>query len=156
VSPIRRWDLTVQEQNKAKVKRILSEGDDHELGFFDEMCASDYKMYMPSNGEPINLAEHKTLWQAFIDGFPDLNHTIDHAIAEGEYVATRETLRGTNNGEFQGRPPTGKSVEFNCTCLWRFVDGKLVEYRTDADLLGMNEQLGMELTPKDETPSPSA
>jgi len=32
-------------------------------------------------------------------------------------------------------------------CLWRFSDGRLVEYWTDADILGLNEQLGMELTP---------
>jgi len=140
--------LTVQEQNKAAVRRLLLEGDKRGPGILDEMCASDYKMYMPSNGEPIGLQEHKALYQAFVDGFPDLYHTIDEAIAEGEYVATRETLRGTNMGEFQGRPPTGKNVEFSCVALWRFADGKLVEYRVDADLLGLNEQLGMELKPK--------
>jgi hypothetical protein len=91
--------------------------------------------------------QNRALWQAFIHGFSDLNHTIDHAIADGEFVATRETLRGTNDGEFQGRPPTGNSVEFSCVALWRFVEGKLVEYRVDADLLGLYEQLGMEMQP---------
>jgi predicted ester cyclase len=137
--------MTVQEQNKATVRHLLSEGDKRGPGILDEVCAPDYKMYMPSNGTPIDLEEHKVLWQAFVDGFPDLNHTIHEAIAEGEWVATRETLRGTNTGEFQGRPPTGKKVEFDGVCLWRFADGKLVEYRVDADLLGLNEQLGMEL-----------
>ncbi len=101
-------------------------------------------MYMPSNGQPIGLEEHKALWQEFADGFPDLNHTVHEAIAEGDYVATRETLRGTNKGEFEGTPPTGKKVEFSCVCLWRFADGKLVEYRVDADLLGLNQQLGID------------
>jgi predicted ester cyclase len=139
--------MTVQEQNKEAVRRLLSEGDKRGAVVLDEMCILDYKMYMPSNGEPIDLDEHKVLWQAFINGFPDLYHTIDQAIAEGEWVATRETLRGTNTGEFMGRPPTGKKVEFGAVCLWRFVEGKLVEYRVDADLLGLNQQLGMELAP---------
>lgn len=137
--------MTVQERNKATVRHLLSEGDKRGPGVLDEVCGPGYKMYMPSNGTPIDLEQHKALYQAFIDAFPDLNHTIHEAIAEGEYVATRETLRGTNMGEFQGRPPTGQPVEFSAVCLWRFVDGKLLEYRTDADLLGLNEQLGMEL-----------
>jgi len=136
--------LTIQDQNKATVRRLLSEGDKRGPVILDEMCASNYKMYMPSNGKPIGLEEHKALWQAFTDGFPDLNHTVHEAIAEGDYVATRETLRGTNMGEFEGAPPTGKKVEFSCVCLWRFADGKLVEYRVDADLLGLNQQLGMD------------
>ena len=136
--------MTVQEQNKATVRRLLSEGDKHGPGILDEICASDYKMYFPSNGKPIDLEEHKALWQAFTDGFPDLNHTVHEAISEGDYVATRETVRGTNLGEFDGKPPTGKKVEFSAVCLWRFADGKLIEYRADADLLGLNQQLSMD------------
>ena len=136
--------MTIQEQNKASVRRLLLEGDKRGPEILDEICGSDYKMYMPSNGKPIGLEEHKALWQEFIDGFPDLNHTVHEAIAEGDFVATRETLRGTNNGEFEGTPPTGKKVEFSAVCLWRFADGKLVEYRVDADLVGLNQQLGMD------------
>ncbi len=141
--------MTTQEQNKAMVQRILSEGDARGAGILDEVCAPDYQMYFPSNAKPIGLEEHRVLWQAFIDGFPDLEHTIHTSIAEGDYVSTRETLRGTHEGEFQGLPPTGKAVEFSAVCLWRFVDGKLAEYWTDADIVGLYQQLGMELKPAD-------
>jgi len=135
--------LNTQEQNKETVRRILLEGDKRGPGILDELCASDYKMHIPSNGKPIGLEEQKALWQEFIDAFPDLSHTMHEAIAEGDYVTTRETIRGTNEGEFEGTPSTGKKVEFSCVGLWRFADGKLVEYRVDADLLGLNQQLGM-------------
>ena len=139
--------MTTQEQNKAIVQRILSEGDARGAGILDEVCTPDYKMYLPSNAKPIGLEEHKVLWQSFIDGFPDLEHTIHASIAEGDYVSTRETLRGSHKGEFQGMPPTGKTIEFSAICLWRFVDGKLAEYWTDADIVGLFQQLGMELKP---------
>jgi predicted ester cyclase len=138
--------LTIQEQNKATVRRLLSEGDKSGPGILDEVCGPGYQMYFPSSSDPIGLERHKVLWQAWIDAFPDLNHTIHLAIAEGEYVATYESLRGTHKGEFQGRPPTGRKVELSAVCLWRFTDGKLVEYRADADLLSFNQQLDMELT----------
>lgn len=137
----------VEEQNKAMVQRLLSEGDKRGAGILDEVCAPDYKMYFPSNADPIGLEEHKQVWQSFTDAFPDLEHTIHQSIAEGDVVSTRETLRGTHEGEFEGIPPTGNTVVFGAVCLWRFADGKLVEYRADADLLGLFQQLGMELSP---------
>ena len=140
----------VEEQNKALVQRILEEGDKSGPAILDEVCTSDYKMYFPSNAEPINLEEHKELWKAFIVAFPDLTHRIDESIAEGDMVSTRETLSGTHKGEFQGIPPTGKKFAMSAICLWRFKDGKLVEYRADGDMLGMMMQLGMELKPKEE------
>ncbi len=139
----------VEEQNKTMVQRILAEGDKRGAVILDEVCTTDYKMYWPSNAEPINLEEHKELWQAFITAFPDLAHTIDEIIADGDIVSTRETVRGTHKGEFQGLPPTGKQFAMSAICLWRFKDGKLVEYRADGDMLGMMMQLGMELKPKE-------
>jgi predicted ester cyclase len=139
----------VEEQNKALVQRILEEGDKSGAAILDEVCTSDYKMYFPSNAEPINLEEHKELWQAFIVAFPDLTHRIDEFIAEGDMVSTRETLSGTHKGEFQGIPPTGKKFEFSAICIWRFSDGKLAEYWSDGDILGLMMQLGMELKPKE-------
>ncbi len=137
----------VEEQNKVMVQRLLSEGDKLGAEILDEFCAPEYKMYFPSNADPIGLDEHKQVWQSFSDAFPDLNHTIHQLIAEGDVVSTRETLRGTHEGEFEGIPPTGNTVVFGGVCLWRFADGKLVEYRVDADLLGLFQQLGMELKP---------
>jgi predicted ester cyclase len=139
------------EQNKALVKKILEEGDKHNLGILDEICNPDYKMYFPSNDEPISLEQHKQLFNAFIVAFPDLKHTIHESIAEGNIVSTRETLSGTHEGEFQGIPPTGNRFEFSAICMWKFIDGKLVEYWVDADILGLMQQLGMELKMKEES-----
>ncbi len=142
-------NIKIEEQNKVLVQRILAEGDKGRVEVLDEVCASDYKMYWPSNAEPINLEEHKVVWQDFIASFPDLNHTIEEIIAEGDMVSTRETLRGTHQSEFMGIPPTGKKFEMSAICLWRFSNGKLVEYWADADIMGLMQQLDMELKPKE-------
>jgi len=137
----------IEEQNKALVGRLLKEVDTNGTAILDEVCASDYKMYFPSNSKGISLKEHKELNRAFYTAFPDFKHTIDEAIAEGDIVSTRETMRGTHEGEFQGILPTHNKFEFSAICMWRFSNGKLVEYWADGDMLGMMKQLGMELRP---------
>ncbi|MFQ5825576.1 MAG: ester cyclase [bacterium] len=139
----------VEAQNKALVQRILAEGDKKNLGILDEVCTPDYKFRFPSNAKPINREQHKELWQAFNVAFPDLTHTIEEIYADEDIVVARETLRGTHKGEFSGIPPTGKKVEFSAVAIYRFSNGKLAEFWVDADLLGLYQQLGMELKPKE-------
>ena len=137
-----------EEQNKALSQRILAEGDKKNLEFLDEVCTSEYKFYFPSNATPINLEEHKELWQAFNLAFPDLTHTIKEIYADGEKVVGRLIFSGTHEGVFQGISPTGKKVEFSGIEIFRFSEGKLAEFWSDADILSLMQQLGMELKPK--------
>ncbi len=139
----------VEAQNKALLQQILAEGDKKNLDFLDEVCTFDYKFYFPSNAMPINLEEHKELWQAFNLAFPDLTHTIREIYADGEIVVARLIFSGTHEGVFQGIPPTGKKVEFSGIEIFRFSDGKLAEFWSDADILSLMQQLGMELKPKE-------
>jgi steroid delta-isomerase-like uncharacterized protein len=59
--------------------------------------------------------------------FPDLKMTIEQQIAEGPWVATRVTFRGTHMGEFAGVPATGRRIEYSGTAMDRLENGKVVE-----------------------------
>jgi predicted ester cyclase len=139
----------VQEQNKALARRIFAEGDKNNLEFLDEVCTSDYKFYFPSNAMPISADEHKELWQSFNLAFPDLTHTVREIYADGEVVVARLVLTGTHEGEFAGMPPTGREVEFSAMEIFRFSEGKLAELWSDGDILSLQQQLGMELKPRE-------
>jgi len=139
----------VEEQNKETVKRLLAEGDKKNLGILAEVCTPDYKYRFPSNAEPINIEEHKALWESFNVAFPDLTHNIKEIYANGDIVVARIILSGTHEGEFTGLPPTGKKVEFSAIEIFRFSDGKVADFWGDADLIGLYQQLGMELKPKE-------
>ncbi len=41
-----------------------------------------------------------------------------------------------------GMPPTGKEIIITELAFDRFADGKLVEHRVEADMLGLMQQLG--------------
>jgi predicted ester cyclase len=75
--------------------------------------------------------------------FPDLHISIDQLIAEGETVVGRFTLRGTQQGEFNGIPPTHKQIAFTATETFRVQADRIAEQWVSMDTLGMLQQLGV-------------
>ena len=59
----------------------------------------------------------------------------------------RTTNRATHSGDFQGIPPTGRSISFGQIAIYRMVDGKISEIWEEADLFGLMQQLGATFTP---------
>ena len=94
------------------------------------MRAPGYVAYAPVSLEPAPLDSEA--WTRFLGGFveafPDLQITVEHAVAEGDLVAQRVHFEGTHTGEFQGLPPTNRKVAFSGLELNRFVDGRVAEH----------------------------
>lgn len=67
--------------------------------------------------------------------YPDLRLTVDRQIAEGEWVASLVTMRGTHRGEWLGIRPTHQAVETTAVNVDRVVDGRIVEHGGAANLL---------------------
>ena len=63
-------------------------------------------------------------------------------MADGDTVAIRYTMRGTHQGSFAGVPATGKTVVAQSMAFYRLAGGKIVEERTQLDMLGVLQQLG--------------
>ena len=84
----------------------------------------------------------KQFYHGFWTAFPDAHLTSEDMIAEGDKVACRFVLHATHQGEFMGVPATGKRVTFTGTTILRFAGGKCVERWSNADFLGLMQQLG--------------
>jgi predicted ester cyclase len=67
--------------------------------------------------------------------YPDLRITVEQQIAEGHWVVSRVTARGTHRGEWLGMRPTGKHLEFTAVNIDRIVAGRIVEHGGAANLL---------------------
>ena len=67
--------------------------------------------------------------------YPDLHLTIERQIAEGEWVVSCVTARGTHKGIWMGMKPTGKKVEITLVNVDRVVDGLIVEHGGAANML---------------------
>ena len=114
------------------------------LAVLDELVAPNYINHNPAMpGLPPGPAGLKPIFTAFRQAFPDIYFTIEDQIAEGDLVVTRWTMRGTQQGELMGVPPTGKQVSVTGIETERLADGKIVEHWLNVDQLGMLQQLGV-------------
>ena len=137
--------IETEQNNIATVKKLLIEGDNKNTSYLDEICDPDYKYYFPSSNNPLSPEEHKQFWNAVNLSFPDLTHNVQEIFAVDDKVVARVNVSGTHQGDSAGLSPTGKFVEISQIFICHFRDGKLIALREEANMLGLYQQLGMEL-----------
>jgi predicted ester cyclase len=108
----------------------------------DNLCADCYTAYLPGY-PPMPLDGHKEFAKAFYIGFPDIRHTIEETIADGEAVSVRFQLNGRHTGDFAGIPATGRPVTINAIVTMRLNNGRVEELHGEFDRLGLMQQLGV-------------
>ena len=107
----------------------------------DDLFTTDYVLHLPGS-PPINRDGAKQVVAMFSTAFPDLKHTVDEMISEGNAVAARWTVRGTHRGAFQGIVPAGKQIVLSGTTVHHMADGRIVETWLTMDNLDLLQQLG--------------
>lgn len=90
-----------------------------------------------------NLEGLKAIMPVFRTAFPDIRFSSSDLIAEGDFVAYRDTWTGTHQGDLMGIPPTGKQVTVTETHIDRIANGKIIEHTFDWDQMGLMQQLGV-------------
>lgn len=131
------------EQNKALVRRIFEEIENRgNMAAADQIFARDFVNHLPF-GEMHGIEGAKQFASMLRTAFPDLNTTVEHQIAEGDRVASRWIARGTQKGEFQGVPATGRQMKITGITISRIANGKIVEQWGNPDLFSMMQQLGV-------------
>jgi predicted ester cyclase len=84
----------------------------------------------------------KGLCAAYLAAF-DTHVTSEILIAEGDLVAVHDTNWLKHTGEHHGHPPTGKELQVTSTDIYRLAGGRIVEQWFEADLTGIERQLGL-------------
>ncbi len=131
------------EQNKAIVLRYYQEFDKGDLDQVEDMLAPNFVAYLPGIPEPLTRQAFKQFAQTFRSAFPDIHHSFEEVLVEGDKVVTRGTFTGTHQGKLQGLPPTGKQITVSFIHLDRIVEGQIVEHWGQADMVGMLQQIGV-------------
>jgi steroid delta-isomerase-like uncharacterized protein len=139
----------IEEQNMGLVRRMLERLDTGDFEAYREFFSPEYAYYLPSGiATPANLDEMIAGVKVYFNAFPDLVHHVDELLAFKDKVILRFTARGTHRGELDGLPPTGNTMEVSSIEIFTIKNGKIVEERQEADMLGMMSHLGLELGPK--------
>lgn len=107
----------------------------------DELVAPNYLDHAP---RPVTGREGlKDLVAMVRNAFPDVHPVVDEILVDGDKVAIHVTARGTHTGHFLAAPPTGKSVTWTETHIYRLAEGQVAEHWGQADELGLLQQIGM-------------
>lgn len=133
----------VTDQNKAVVRRFLEEvvntGDVDRLGeFIDPECNESND----PTGRSVGIESMRAHVLGVRQTYADLRITVEQQIAEGEWVATRITARGTHLGEWLGIAPTHKPVTITGVNLDRVIGGRIVEHGGAANMFEALLEIG--------------
>lgn len=127
--------------NADTMRRIFSLMDEKDFASIRELLAPGFSAFFGGNPQ-MDPDEWAGMGQMFYAAFPDGKHTIHEIFEAGDHVFHRGSFSGTHTGDFMGLPPTGKEITITEMTFDRFADGKLVEHRGEADVIGLMQQLG--------------
>jgi len=135
--------IVCEEENKRLVRRYVEEivntGDTTKLA---EFIAPDYVEVYKNVRYALGLEGAKSHVLGVRETYPDLRVSIDRQIAEGNWVVSQITARGTHRGAWLGIKPTGRVVEFTGVNLDKVVGGRIVEHGGAANLLEPLMEIG--------------
>jgi predicted ester cyclase len=136
-------DMSI-EQNKAIVRSLIdglfTDGD---LSAVDTYLAADFVMHDPPLGVPADREGMRTAGGIVRKAFPDWHSDLHMLVGEGDIVVERFTASGTHQGELMGVAPTGNTVSLKGINIFRVRDGRVVEWWSRLDELGLFRQLGL-------------
>jgi hypothetical protein len=139
--------ITEEATNKATFNRLhdaMNSGDAELISkTIDEVVEPDVLIRTPLPIDATGAQALKQVWATLLRAYPDLHVTVEDVIAEGDKIVIRNTVTGTNHGEYMGRPPTGKSVTYNEIIIFRFANGRIAETWGVVDVLAQMKQLGV-------------
>jgi predicted ester cyclase len=135
--------MSVEDDNKAHVRRFIDFINNDNSAPIDEFFASNYTYHNSSMPDVKDLSTVKEFNAMAYGAFPDVRFTIEDLVAEGDKVVYRASAHGTHKGEFMGIAPTGKQVRFTSIVISRIANGKFQEDWESMDGMYVLQQLGV-------------
>ena len=123
--------MSASEANKTAVRDCFEQASQGNFDALQSILTPDYVIHPEEARGADGLA---AMVQGYRNAFPDLSVTIEHQFTEGDYVATRTTIRG--------RHVTGHDVEFTGLTISRCRDGKIEEEWEIVDVMSLLAQIG--------------
>jgi steroid delta-isomerase-like uncharacterized protein len=130
------------ERNKEVVRRnhaeVWSKGN---LDMVKELYTPDFVCHFIVGPEWRGYEGIREAVSSHRTSFPDWSEHVEDIVAEGDRVVTRFRSRGTQEGEFNGIPPTGRKVDIYEVAIFRIENGRIAEQWGFPDAMGLMQQL---------------
>jgi len=131
--------MSSTDQHTAIIRECFAYATKGDRAGLERILSPDFVIYVPEEHRGVDgLLE---MVETFRSALPDLAVTVDHQFADGDYVATRFTVRGTHDGELLGAPPTGRPVAVTGITVSRCEDGRIAEEWELVDVAGLLQRV---------------
>jgi aspartyl-tRNA synthetase len=127
-------------RNEQLVLEFLDLMDRHQFDAVEEFLAPDFHLHF--SGLQFDREQTLAVVRGVYESFADFRHEVQETFAAADWVILRIIDRATHTGTFEGVAATGRRIEVGQISIARVVDGKIVEIREEADLLGLMQQIG--------------
>ena len=136
---------TQEQRNKAAMKRFETMINACDDALAAELVDAKAPFYTPASKEPVYGGQgYLGIVRFMRKGFSDVQWKIEEMVAEGNIVAVRWTLTGTNDGEFMGIPATGKHISTSVMNFYYFNnEGKVINDIAAEGMIGILRGIGM-------------
>jgi predicted ester cyclase len=131
--------------NKDVVRAVEEAWDGQDLDALDQYFAPEFDNSTSAvPGLPPGLAGAKMAHQGAMQSFPDRKVNIEEIVGDGDRVAIRTRVTGTNDGGFPlfNVPANGAKIDFPAVSIYRLRDAKIVGHWGLNDALTLMMQLG--------------
>jgi predicted ester cyclase len=134
----------MSEANKAIVRQIEEAWNGNQLDKLDPLFAPNFQQHSGMPGMTPTIDTAKQAHQMSLQAMPNRKTAIEDIVADGDKVAVRVRMTGTNTGGFPwfNIPANGKSVDVQWISIYGLKDGKVTEHRAVMDIMGLMQQLG--------------
>ena len=129
--------------NKAVVQRLFDEFYPGNVDVADELFAPQVELNDSGKAMTVTPDDLKMRHRAQMATMPDMKMALHDVVSEGDTVAYRWTMSGTQTGASGGIPATGKYGEMRGMTIMRLKDGRIVAGWHVYDMLGLLQQLGV-------------
>ena len=135
-------------EQQAIVQRFYAAFGEGDLDAATAVVADGVHMTDPGLGTVEGLSAFREYLDGFKGALPDARANVERTFEAGDAVIVEGRFTGTNTGPLEGLdgtelPPSGRKVDLPFVDVSRVAEGKIVEYRTYYDQLGLFTQLGV-------------
>ena len=115
----------------------------------EEIDDPNVVFHLPPMPDIVGVEGHKKYILTGRQGASDIRFEFLDFVGENNMIALRFTERYKHTGAlpFPPVPPTGKEISFSGAMIFHLKNGKIIEGWMYADVLGLLQQLGFEMSP---------
>jgi steroid delta-isomerase-like uncharacterized protein len=129
-------------ENKTVILNWIKATDANDSAALEKLFGPRHQFYGPFGPDPMGMAQHVGMLKSFESSFSNVGHEVLDLFEAGNKVVLRGIWVGTQIGEFNGIPASGKTVRSPFISIFEIDNGEIINQWLQFDLMSFTGQMG--------------